>query len=116
MLSAKEAFDKTVKSKQKQKELLDKYTNKIMTAVNQEVSKRIEEGKLTAIVTITMHKECNETVLKNVKSSLTELGYDVTHFPIEYVRIPINHHSAYELKIDWSNAYSDVVNKEEEKR
>jgi len=115
LLSAKEAFDKTVKSKQKQKELLDKYTNKIMATVNQEVSKRIEEGKLTAIVTVTMHKACNEIVLKNVKSSLTELGYNVTHFPIERVRIPISH-SAHEIKIDWANAYSDVVNKEEEKR
>lgn len=115
MLSAKEAFDKTVESKQKQKKLLDKHTNKIMAVVNQEVSKRIGEGRLMANVIVTVHKEHDETILKNVKSSLTELGYDVTHFSIEYARAPF-HQNAYKLKIDWVNAYSDVANKEEEKR
>ena len=113
MFSAKEAFDKSIEGAQFKKAHLDNLTSETMEVISNEIEKRTEEGKLTAIASVTLHQDFNEAVLTNIHNKMEKLGYYVTCIPVEYIRTPINHNT-YEIQIEWTDAYKDMAKSEKE--
>ena len=105
MLSAKEAFDKTVEGAQEKQKKINGTVNSILKNLEKAVLIQAERGRFQASFSTSIHEDNGDAVAKSLGETLKEEGYDFSYELVKGMRTPINH-KAYEFQIGWSDVHT----------